>query len=312
MASFISSFKERSVPLFILAAIVTLATVWVNNAIPDPSHGASRQYEAFWQHKVFDVPEHGFNIVATGDSRVYRGFSPQVIESALPGLHAYNYGFSSGGHNAFIFRNIEKLLTRDPHGLRAVILGVSPYSLTPKAQTNSQYNDVFRKGPVRWDDAVNDFFRAINVDRIKEMIRGPDPKPSNATYDYLDNGYVRSDWLTRNPESELKVFATDFDGNTVSPDVITGVMEQTRKWTNEGIIVIGYRPPTTKEMEAVEAAHSRFNEKAFIGEFRKAGGIWVDLDNNFESYDGSHLTPESTDKLSKILAQAIAGASKSP
>lgn len=309
MASSIFSFRERGMLIFSLAAIAILFGAAMNNAIPDPEHHNVRASELFWQHKVHELPTHAYNIIASGDSRVYRGFSPEIIEQKLNGAKALNYGFSGGGHNAFIFRQLEKLLANT--GIRVIILGISPYSLTPKAQLNGVYNDYFRKGPAHWGDPVNDFFRAIDKERLKTFVRRQNDM-SNERYEYLQNGYVRSDWAARNPRSELNVFATDFDGNTVDQNVIAGIFDQTRKWTAQGIIVLAYRPPTTPDMEAVEAAHSGFNEKAFAAEFRKAGGLWVDPGADFVSYDGSHLTPESADKLSEILAHAIAGRLKSP
>lgn len=306
MASSTSSFKERSLCVFLLAALLVAGVVALNHRTPDPVHTAEQAKEQFWRHKVHALPAHSFNIVASGDSRVYRGLSPDILEKQLHDMTAINYGFSSGGHNPFMFQQIENLLVKD--GTRVIILGITPASLTPKNQKNEAYDDYFRKGPGSVLERAEDVFYPMDSKRLKQVFLGQDPKPDNTRYEYLDNGYMRSDWLKHDPAAELPIFETYFDGNKVDQRVIDGLMDQTRKWTGQHINVIAYRPPTTPEMEAVELKHSGFNEKSFIEQFRQNGGIWINLKSGvkrsygYESYDGSHLTPESADHLSKNIA----------
>ncbi len=305
MASSTSSFKrERSIRVLVLALALVAALAGLNNYSPDNSRREEIAIRDFWQHKVFDLPDHAFTVVVSGDSRVYRGFAPQAVDAAIPGARALNYGFSNGGHNPFIFKQVDRLLAET--GPRAVILGITPTSLTPKAQLNAQYDDYFRKGPPGWAQPVEDYVRRVDLRHIKRVLRGQVSKPSNEVYEYRTDGWVRSDWIKRNPESELRNYQAGFDGNRVDPRVIADIEKQTRKWTDAGIVVIGYRPPTTPAMVALENAKSGFDEAAFARAFRAAGGIWVEPGADFISYDGSHLTPESTVKLSEILAQTIA------
>jgi len=312
MVSFISSFRERSIVVFALAAIVTLAVAWVNNAAPDARSDREFEKQAFWQHKVFGHPDHSYTVIASGDSRVYRGLSPEALESVLPGAKVLNYGFSGSGHNKMMFDQIARLLDEDQSKTRAVILGITPYSLTPKAQKNGEYADYLRKGPPSRLESLHEIFRSLSTRRLKELVLGGEQKyDSNQLYEYLDNGWIKSDWATHDPEAELNVFRTDFRGNQVDPKVLADIAAQTRKWVSAGIIVLAYRPPTTPAMEAVEAEHSGFDEPAFRRQFTQAGGIWVDPGPGYVSYDGSHLTPESSEKLSRILGQAIAGERKS-
>lgn len=304
MASFISSFRrERSLLCLALAAAITLGAAYANNAFPDAAYNAARTEDAFWQRKVHTAPAHAFNVVASGDSRVYRGFDPATLENAVPGIRAYNFGFSSGGHNPFMFTKIDALLLADnTPGMRAVILGITPHSLTPRAQANSHYHDIAGQSP-----ETDGYIRPITIKRIKQILRGANDARTGASYDYMDNGWVRSDWQTHDTTAELPNFRALFDGNRVDQKTIDALIAQTTAWAARGITVIAYRPPTTPEMEETENTRSGFDEPAFIARFRQASGIWIDTRNGYATYDGSHLTPESAQNLTRRIAEALSG-----
>ena len=49
-----------------------------------------------------------------------------------------------------------------------------------------------------------------------------------------------------------------------------------------------------------------FDREAFVRDFRAAGGIWLDVDQDgYRTYDGSHLVRSSAEKLSRDLARAM-------
>lgn len=309
----ISSFrKERSVRILALAASLALLGALANASWPDTDFQTVRDRDQFWQRKVHAHADHSYNIIATGDSRVYRGLSPDVFDMTVRGTRTLNFGFSGGGHNAVIFGAIDKLLVENGNGVRAVILGITPYSLTPKAQMNGQYVDTLKKPRPGWDAGFNDFFRPLSLRRVKQITLRRTEQPLPFIYKYYDNGWVSSDWRTREPESELETFRSDFNGNRVDPATIQSILRQTKQWRAQGIKVLAYRPPTTPDMVEVEKEHSGFDEAAFIQLFKDAGGIWVDPGADFTTYDGSHLVPESAERLSKILAAAVAGSTKHP
>ncbi len=309
MASSTSS-SERSIYVLALTVLLVLAATTFNNLAPDPAYDDARQARAFWQHKVFGLADQSYDIILSGDSRVYRGLDPAQFDATIKGTKTFNFGFSGGGHNPLIFSEIDRILSDDAGRTRAVVLGITPYSLTPKAQMNAEYLDYKAKGPPTKLQTVYDWFRPLSFSRLKKLVSGRTAKPSNETYSYGNDGWVRSDWVKRDVGAELANYKANFDGNRVDQAAIDGIMAKTREWAAQGIVVMAFRPPTTPAMVALENAASGFDEIAFKAAFTVAGGVWVPMDGRFETYDGSHLTPESGEQLSKIIASAIEAAAR--
>ena len=56
----------------------------------------------FWNNKVNDTKK--YNFIISGDSRAYRGVSPDEVETIIENISkAKNLGFSSGGFNEEVF-----------------------------------------------------------------------------------------------------------------------------------------------------------------------------------------------------------------
>ncbi|HEY8964575.1 MAG TPA: hypothetical protein VIN59_08965 [Alphaproteobacteria bacterium] len=306
MASFTSN-SERSIMVLLTAAVLMASAMIMNVVWPDESIDAQKREDAYWLHKVHGYKAASANIVLSGDSRVYRGLSPAVFEQTLIGMKTINFGFSSGGHNPIIFAEIDRLLKTG--GARAVVLGITPWSLTSKAQENAQFVDYKRKHESVDETKLGHILRPLSFAHVKNIAQGKvEKKSSSFTQDFREDGWVRSDDAMRNPIAALSSYAHLFDGNKVDPTVIAVILAQVSTWHDRGIAVIGYRPPTSAAMVKLENEASGYNEALFAAEFRKAGGFWVDLPDSFETYDGSHLTPESAEKLSKVLAEAIEAA----
>jgi hypothetical protein len=306
MALSISS-SERSVFVYALAALVFMGLALVNNSKPDTSYEFQRKDDRFWLRKVFGHAPGTQNIIMIGDSRLYRGLSPAAFEAALPGTKALNYGFSSGGHNPVIFADVDRMLTTDRGKPRAVILAITPHSLTPRTQANEHYLSYRRRhGESAEATPFSDYFRPLDSKRMRKIITGNLNIPtSDEISEYHDDGWLQTDWVKHDPAYALSSYQELFTNNTVSQSIIDDVYRQTKIWRNQGIIVIGYRPPTTSSMLALETAKSGFDESAFRAGFTKAGGLWVEPGPGYKSYDGSHLTPESAKKLSDLLAKTL-------
>lgn len=303
MVSYTSS-SERSVGILVISAVLMCGAIALNVFYPDTQQAAQRREDAFWLHKVHGHAAGSAHIVLSGDSRVYRGLSPAVFEESLPGANVINFGFSGGGHNPVIFAEIDRLLKQS--GKRAVVLGITPWSLTAKSQDNAQFVDFKRRKGSVDETKLDAYLRPLTWDHVKDVVRGKADGPITITQDFYDDGWVRSDDTQRNPDAAIASYEHLFDGNKVDADVVNRVLQQVSRWKSAGVIVIGYRPPTTKAMVMLENNASGFDEAGFVRAWRHAGGVWVNINGGYETFDGSHLTPESAEKLSKKLAQTIA------
>jgi hypothetical protein len=124
--------------------------------------------------------------------------------------------------------------------------------------------------------------------------------------EFHDDGWMATWTVPAEPSREVARYRGIFSGTQVSTELIEALVEQTVRWTQQGVFAIGFRPPTTDAMQALEDKLSGFDENGFIRLFEGAGGRWIRIPSGlYESYDGSHLDKESAIGLSKDLAVSI-------
>ena len=151
----------------------------------------------------------------------------------------------------------------------------------------------------------SNFFVPVTLDQINQKIKGNEFKTS-FHQEYTYTGWVASYEEKPWPESALKSYSTRFINNQVTEKNLKIVTDQVQQWTNQGVLVFGFRPPTTHKMVALEDSLSGYNELVVKTEFTKAGGKWLDFNlDDYTTYDGSHLQKESAIKLSIDLANKI-------
>ncbi len=288
--------------------MVFLATVLVyliGTIRPQPISSVI-QKEKFWADKTHSDGK--YNIIFSGDSRLYRGIDTKTVSEAVSGLKVLNFGYSSGGHNPLIFKEVYDRLDKNAE-IKVVALVLTPYSLTPKAQENSHFSqekkrdekEVFKR---RYINPFLDFFDPIKPMDILE------PK-SNRARGYHERfrkgGWVESRKVPSDPKSGLKVYQKDFEGNIVEREILEGIYHQTLEWRKQGIKVFGFRIPTTQDMEALENDLSGYDEAQIRMAFEKAGGEWIAISDKYgyTSYDGSHLEGKSAKRFSAFIGSEI-------
>jgi len=106
--------------------------------------------------------------------------------------------------------------------------------------------------------------------------------------------------------SGLNSYEFIFDDNQVSDSIINLVVQHVSEWVTSGIRVYAYRPPTVNSMVSLEDHKSGFKESFFVADFEKAGGVWINIENDgYISYDASHLQKESAIELSRSIRKYI-------
>jgi len=270
---------------------------------PDAMRTASRG-KWFWTWKTHS--EKKYDIVFMGDSRTYRGISPESMAAVLRGFRILNFGYSSGSLSPFMLAEAEKRL--DAGGTRVIVLGITPYTMTPKASKDEHYLQEKNR-------ATSEIVENIYIAPLMQYFEPTTPirlveelgkTQTESREEFYGSGWVAT-WRERpNSTEAIASYANAFTGNRPSPNLIENVIVQTGKWVGEGIRVYAFRPPTTPEMIELESRLSGFDEKAFLDRFGKAGGIWIPVPlHEYRSYDGSHLDKESAQALSGVIAEAI-------
>lgn len=263
--------------------------------------------DRFWTQKTFAPSQ--YDVVLMGDSRTYRGLSPSVIEKALPGMKVLNFGYSNGGLNKVMFEAAQNKLRPD-NGNKVIVIGVSPNCITGYSQKNEQYlqekkrpkEDIFERLYLnKWLY----YLSPVSPEAFKEMLT---QKPSGSYYnnEYFSDGYVLSEKYPADSTEAISSYISDYTNFKVEDQYIDILAAQVNEWSHEGIKVIGFRPPTTFAMRAVEDTLGHYNEALIKEKFCNAGGYWIDLyPGNFKTYDGSHLEKNSAILLSEIVSKEI-------
>lgn len=291
--------KER-----IVGVIPVLLVLWFLLSLFKPQTDASKasMVKRFWILKTHS--EKKYSLVLCGDSRTYRGMSPEEMQNVLPDFSIYNFAYSSGSFSAFMLDQIEKRLDFDAP-VKVLYLGITPYSLTPKAAKDGHIRqEMARKKEEVWEalylDPVKQFFEPYQFDW---------DKPGDSVLyiqNYKATGWVATTKIPPDPGEAIPIYMRDFQDNTVSNTMIDSLVSRVERWTEKRVIVFAGRPPTTNAMINLENTISGFDESGFVRKFEQAGGIWLQTDvNDYQSFDGSHLDIPSAIKFSTDIASMI-------
>lgn len=256
--------------------------------------------ESFWTNKAHS--EAKLDIIAAGDSRVYRGVSSKVSAALNEDYSFFNMAFSSAGLNhKYLDVVISKFNTNTKQ--KILLLGVSPHSLTQAAKQNEHFEGYLNKGKF-------EVFRYRYLSPFLKHFSAYKPTDILGTENYLQRytkeGWVASDMVQPDSTYALKSYRQTFSKYQVEQKDMEDFITVVREINKQGKIeIIAFRPPTTLAMKELEDSISGFDENYVKNELQKAGVKWVDFDTTYTSYDGSHLNENAANALSEKLGVIV-------
>ncbi|MDB4105291.1 hypothetical protein N9545_07175 [Salibacteraceae bacterium] len=290
---------NRKISVALISSAVLLGILgWL---LPLPSN-LKLNREIFWVTKTFTPKK--YNVIIAGDSRAYRGVSPEDVTVVLePNLTALNLGYSSGGfdraYRSFI---LSKLEMRGNH--KAIVLGITPHSLTPDALENGHFHEIlatskFDQLKTIYLSPISRFFEPRQFTSIKKIFK----RSTKSHFErFHSNGWAESDNLKTDSLAAISNYSKVFDNNIIDSSAINDFMNWIDSLSQENIKVIGFRPPSTMQMRSLEDSLSGYNETSIKSLFEAHGGHWLIIkDADYETYDGSHLRPADARRLSKKI-----------
>jgi len=295
--------KERLVFVFLIS-VALIITMIISLPIKD---SYKHDYKKFWIEKT-DAPS-DYNVVVIGDSRIYRGISPDAMETVLKGEKVLNFGYSSARLDNLLLKKASEKLINDGSE-KIIVLGITPNSLTEIPNANADLLDNIQmpredKYEILYFYDVLKYFDALDLDHIQNAWT-TSKEPKNYIEEFHSNGWIASDYIVEDTNSAMPGYRSWFQKNMVSQNMINRLMTQVGEWSRQGIKVYGFRFPTSYSMVQLEDSLSGFNEIVFAQNFTKMGGKWLEFSNSdFHSYDGSHLEKQSAEIFSKQLALKI-------
>lgn len=286
--------------LVILSVLIPTSLLLPAYFLPElPS--SMMQKDHFWATKVAAKSE--FDVVFTGDSRIYRGISTRMVDSVCTGISSYNFGFSSAGLDSVLIDKAISLLKMD--GQKILVLGVSPNSLLPSSMKNEHfrmwtgrnqkdiwikrnlYQDLNRFNP--W--AISDVYKWMKGAGYYERF-------------YPEQGFVASNKIPADTMEALEVYKLHFQVENRLK--YNGLIDGIKHAKKLGVKVVMLRMPSSPGMKSLEDLYF----KEFDSEIEQIGiALNVPYHNwsgyYVPSYDGSHLTEPAAKKLSVRLGKIL-------
>ncbi|MCY1723534.1 hypothetical protein OU798_24495 [Prolixibacteraceae bacterium Z1-6] len=309
MNLFTSSFKRIFKERIVLFIPVLAGILVVFHLVAPPSDGFRViENNSFWKKKTFD--KNKYEIVVCGDSRIYRGISPDHMKEILSGYKIINLGYGSAGYGDIMLNEINKRIDFESKK-SMVILGITPLSLTHEGEMNWHLRTELATKKeelieLLYFKKISQFFIPFTFSEMEKHVKGKDFYTSKKQ-EYLDGGWVATYEEKPWEIAALKSYSTRFINNQVLESNINRLVKATGEWTEKGIQVFAFRPPTTEKMVALEDSLSGFNESNIRERLENKGAIYLDFEmDKYTTFDGSHLQKESAIRFSKDLANAIA------
>jgi len=294
---------QHNIPITLI--IATILVVILSFLLPTQQQ--KQLAEIFWTEKTFAPAK--YDLILIGDSRTYRGVSPDEMEKKLTGMKILNFAYSNGGLNPVMFKAAEEKLSKNDSP-KVIVLGITANCITGYTQNNEQFT-IEKSRPReeiierRYLNPLLYRFAPTTIDLVKDQITNKETQSYYSSV-YKDNGWVESDKFPTDTTEAIESYTKDFSTFKVEEQYIEVVMNQVKKWSEKGILVVGFRPPVSQPMRELEDSMGLYNETEIAARFEAAGGHWIDLNmSEYKTYDGSHLQKESALKLSSDLAEQV-------
>lgn len=285
--------SKKKIAFFILLSLIGIVLVVLFRPQRINSEFETKHY---WTYKAHT--EDTYDFVFYGDSRIYRGVSPEVVLEGTK-YSGYNFGFSSGSLSAEMLSFIENRLDRSENP--TIVLGVTPHSLTQESLKDVHFHQE-RNRP--WDEVLQRYYIhpwLYHFDRItpEELLGYRDW----VTHEWVsDDGWMKCDNISIDTAWGLRHYEKILADNPIDTSAVNHLFQKVEDWTSQGIEVYAYRPPTFLAMEELEDRITGFDETQFIKRFESAGGKWLEVSKTgYQTYDGSHLKDDEVIRLSEEI-----------
>lgn len=266
--------------------------------------------DAFWAMK--SEWRNQADIILLGDSRTLVGVSPETMQETLPDARILNYSFGPVSYSESYLLKVDELLD-ETSAYPTVVLGVTPLTLTPSSVYNNGFLAFIVEGEIsRLGSSfamLRGFFMPITTRELINTL-GPADKAHHRYRRYHRTGWLEAYDTPEDYSESMAFYASQFRSNERGlprQDVMDHLFDTVSGWTARGIRVYGFRPPTCEPMLAMEEAVTYWDPKEFGRRFEEAGGRWLTFDeDDYHSYDASHIDVKSAKLLSSNIAARIA------
>lgn len=258
--------------------------------------------DAFWANKVLAEPI--YDVVLIGDSRVYRGIDPDMIQKQS-GLECFNYGFSGAGLSGeFIDSAILKLKI---NGRKVCVIGVTANSFMNVSLKNEHLHSVLNWSKSDLLIRANlysklNFFDPIHLSDVFNAMR----KQAYIEDYHIWNGFAASDKIPFDEFAAIDNYKKLFEQEKLKKEELDSFKTKIKDLNNQGYNVVILRVPFGKALVELEDQMSNGYVVKLLNDLEQEGyNVFKPSNYNWKSYDGSHLSSESAKHLSIELGNYL-------
>ncbi|MDP2175895.1 MAG: hypothetical protein Q8K70_08305 [Bacteroidota bacterium] len=253
--------------------------------------------EIFWTSKLINNPV--YDVLILGDSRVYRGLNPSVIETQLDNQYqCFNYGFSSVGLDSFYLNNAIKKL--NPNGKKTLLIGVSVNSFYPQALKNEHLRELSSESPKNmWvKKHIYPYLTDFSAYSFSDFLGFKTGKQYFETFN-INSGFVWSCNFPIDTNSAVYTYQNYFKAHQIDTFAVKNFVQQLQILKNQQFKIVLMRIPASYSMFQIEDKASGFLINQLKQQAQNLGIHWIESTPSSFTYDGSHLIDKATNKLSQ-------------
>jgi hypothetical protein len=290
---------DRLRPLVLLTCAALVFGVAVAGRLVSASRGLPES--RYWATKVAHRAD--ADIVLAGCSRIYSGLSPGAMSPLLPRRRIVNFGFSACAYSPAYMDAVERVLdpsAPDP----VVVLGIAPHNFLAGAAAQNQFtvSGTASLQTLWWDRRFGGVFDPVDVGALGGRLRG-----YQVTCTFHTDGWAARRMTPEDPSAYLPMVRQTYARERVSPALVRGLIDRTRKWRRAGVRVYALRVPVAPAILQEEDKLSGMDMAVFRRSFAAAGGRWLSIDEaGLGTFDGSHLRDACAVVYSGRVAQCVA------
>jgi hypothetical protein len=232
--------------------------------------------------------------------------SPRSLADRFGGIRVKNFAFNAQRFDERYLAAANRVL--DPKSrARRILLGVTPQALLRSRAAHAPPSPTADppSGVERLAAAISEHFEPLNKRLEIQNLLHPRQAVSMRMV-YGEDGWVSTQTNLERPEAWTGYFEALFRNERFDVLALNSLSSAIGRWRTHGVRVYAMRPPTTKEMVALENRLSGFEEVAVVRALEEAGATWIPVpDSTWHAYDGSHLDRESAERFSAWLGQRI-------
>lgn len=291
--------------IIITLSLTVALGILIKLVLPEPIKNTGLR-DGFWLNKTHSKELK--NIVVGGDSRIYRGVSVEAIEQETPGLTAVNLGYSSAGFSSEYLDFLTARLSST--GRKILVLGLTPHSFTLDAAKNELYHEHKEVGQFQifkgmYLSKYLKHFAPYKPKELRDLMLHGEPEDKYFE-EFRSSGWVKSYRIPEDTVKALDIYENIFSKYQVNDSLITCFFNEVDTLIANDIEVVAFRPPTFDSMSQLEDSLSGYDEEKIKYNVLMRGGVWIDLTNeDYHTYDGSHLHYTSAENLSTVIGKTI-------